>query len=74
MRTIKVFQIAELIGGTANGRPYFITELSMTSDGMRTRICDGHYMTMEQAERALAVKEKLMAAHAASMMKREDDT
>lgn len=63
MTTIKVFQIAELIGGTANGRPYFITEMTLTSDGMRTRICDGHYMTMDQAKHALAEKEKLFARH-----------
>lgn len=36
--------------------PFFITETVLTTDGPRTRICDGRYKTYEEADAELKKK------------------
>lgn len=38
-------------------KPWFILETVQTSDGPRTRVCDGFYLTRAAAEEELRVKE-----------------
>lgn len=33
-----------------SGKPYRLIEIYMTSDGWRTRICDGTFVTFEEAK------------------------
>ena len=55
-----IFQIAKLVSGLSvhMRRPWFIMETRLTSDGPRTRICDGRWETEEEAQTLLAQKEK----------------
>lgn len=61
MKRKSFFQIAQLVAGPPGDpawlRPWFICETVITSDGPRTRICNGRWRTEEQAQRALKEKE-----------------
>jgi hypothetical protein len=37
------FQLAKLVDGTPDRKPWFIIETHITSDGPRTRVCDGRW-------------------------------
>jgi len=43
-------QIAKLENGGM--KPYFIIEHVATSDGVRMRVCDGHYSSFTEAKKA----------------------
>lgn len=48
-----ILQVAELVAKPEwDKRPgrWFLTETVFTSDGPRTRICDGRWLTQEEAE------------------------
>ena len=69
-----IFQVGELVAGpegwmATNPQRFFILETVFTSDGPRTRMCEGRYRTREQAEEALRAKEA--ASVAARDMHRE---
>lgn len=59
-----IFQIAKCVAGPNTddwqSRPWFITETNFTSDGPRTRICEGRWATEQEARDALLEKKKDM--------------
>lgn len=58
-----LFQLAQLVAGPPGAdlsRPWFICETVLTSDGPRTRICNGRWKTREEAHAAL--KDKVLEA------------
>lgn len=60
MKQKSLFQIGQLVEGPPwedMSRPWFICETVFTSDGLRTRICNGRWAKREDAEAALKEKE-----------------
>jgi hypothetical protein len=56
-----IYQVAELIASSdpiLPGLRFFILETRFTSDGMRTRICEGRHATAAKAADAIKEKEK----------------
>jgi hypothetical protein len=43
-----VIQIAEMIS-PYSAKPFFLVETNITSDGPRSRVCDGRWATQEEA-------------------------
>jgi hypothetical protein len=46
------YQIAQLVSGPTGreaSHPWFMMETNLTSDGPRTRLCDGRWKTKEEA-------------------------
>lgn len=57
-----IFQLANIVSlrpdGSEEPKPWLVLETRITSDGMRTRICDGRYKTRQGAEATIDLKEK----------------
>lgn len=57
------FWLAELVGTTGSTtKRFFILETTVTSDGPRTRVCDGRWGTQDEAEAELKVREEKTSA------------
>ena len=59
-----LFQLAHIVSmrpdGSEEPKPWFVLETRITSDGMRTRICDGRYKTRQGAAASMELKEKCL--------------
>lgn len=55
---INIAQIVEAPRGIDLREPWFMVETYYTSDGPRTRICNGRWATLQQAQTALAEKQQ----------------
>lgn len=47
--TKSIFQVVKQVHPENNSHPFFVIETMFTVDGMRSRICDGHWSTLEEA-------------------------
>lgn len=53
MRSFAIFEIQLTNARSSLKHPFRIMETYMTLDGLRTRICDGHWETFDEANKAL---------------------
>lgn len=61
---MKLLHVAELKSVLFRAR-FFILETTHTSDGLRTRVCDGRWETQEAAEQEVKDREQRMEAYRA---------
>lgn len=60
-----LFQVCELVSGpdgweASNPCRFFVMETIFTSDGLRTRICEGRYKTRDEAEASILLRRNRM--------------
>lgn len=51
-----IFHVSEQIQPPGSAKPFFIVETVFTSDGPRSRVCDGRWATLEEVSKELANK------------------